>query len=95
MARGSSAHFSSDYICSFCGDVCVCFDIGVSRERRYSFKPLYCPVCMVETDHYRLGDKDVVKAHLEALTELQGIDYEIYDLLRANEARKEKRLIKK
>ncbi len=95
MTRGSLSHFSSDYICSFCGNICICFDIGVSKERKYSTKLLYCPICMTNTDHFRLGDKDIIKAKLELMDVLEGIDYKIYDLLCANEARKEKQLIKK
>lgn len=95
MARGSMSHFSSDYICAFCGDIYVCFDIGVSKECKYSIKQIYCPVCMTGTDHFRLGDSEIIKAQLESKDILKGIEYDIYNLLCTNDARKEKRLIKK
>lgn len=95
MARGALNNFSCDYICSYCGDVTVCFDIGVARDRKYSSKLMYCPVCMVDTEHLRLGDKDIVKAQLESKCMLEGLDYEIYDLLCLNEVRKEEKLKEK
>ena len=94
MSRGYMSHVSSDYICKYCGDVCVSFDEG-GCNNKYSIKSCYCPICMVDTDHIRLVDKDVVRFELESKNVLSGIDYEIYNLLCANDARKEKQLIKK
>ena len=95
MSRGYMSNVSSDYICVHCGDVCTFFDNGPGREHKYSTKSIYCPVCMTETDHIRLGKKDIVKSQLEFKDVLEGNDFLIYDLLCSNEARKGKRLIKK
>ena len=95
MSRGYMSQVSSDYICVFCGDVCVSFDKGPGREHKYSIKSIYCPICMTTTDHIRLGQKDIIKCQLESKDVLDGIDFEIYNLLCANDARKVKELIKK
>lgn len=95
MIRRGFNNFSCDYICSSCGDVIISFDVDGAKERKYSSKLMYCPVCVTETDHLRLGDKDVIKAQLESRSELRGMDNKIYNLLCLNEVRKEKRLIKK
>ena len=50
---------------------------------------------MTTTDHIRLGQKDIIKCQLESKDVLDGIDFEIYNLLCANDARKVKELIKK
>lgn len=94
MSRGYMCSVASDYICRYCGDVCVSFDKGAGLEKKYTMKQIYCPICMTETDHIRLGDKDLVRAKLESMNILEGMDYEIYNLLTTDDSRKEKRLIK-
>ncbi len=94
MSRGYMCSVASDYICIYCGDVCVSFDKGAGLEKKYSIKQIYCPVCMTETDHIRLGDKDVIRAQLEYMDILEGIDFDIYNLLTTNDCRKEKQYIK-
>lgn len=95
MSRGYMSSVSADYICKICGDVCLSFDKkGFAFEKKYTIKQIYCPICMTETDHMRLGDKDVVKAQLESKKILEGIDYEVYNLLTSNDKRKQKKLIK-
>ena len=88
------SHVASDYICAYCGNVCVAFDNGSGREKKYTVKDVYCPICLTDTKHIRLGDKCVVKAELESMDVLEGMDYVVYSLLTTNYSRKEKQFIK-
>jgi hypothetical protein len=83
-----------DYICKICGDVCIFFDKKVVFEKNYTTKQIYCPICMTETEHFRLGNKDVVRAQLALKESLEGIDFDVYNLLTTNESRKIKKLVR-
>ena len=94
MSRGYMCSLPVDYICRYCGDVCISFDKGSRFDKKYTFKDLYCPICMTETEHIRIGDKSIVKAQLESMNILEGMNYELYNLITTAESRKEKQLVK-
>ena len=94
MSRGYMCSGSADYICRYCGFSYPYYDNGEGFERKFSIKQIYCPICQTETDHIRLGKKDVVRAQLEFMDVLEGLDFEIYNLLTTDDCRKEKQLIR-
>ena len=85
MSRGYSPLVSCDYICKYCGNVNKSFDFAGALVPKFGEKMIYCNNCQCETINYKLGDKDIVKAELESYPVLEGIYYEIWDLLNANE----------
>lgn len=88
MSRGYMSTVPSEYICWVCGDVCISFDASSSEEKKYNIRQIYCPICKTETEHIKLGklgDKDLIKAKLESQDLLEGIDFELYNLLTVNE----------
>lgn len=96
MSRGYSASILCDYICKYCGNVNNSFESSGSLYPKFSERIIYCGVCQCETINYKLGkfgDRDIIKADLDSYPILEGIEFEIWDLLNANEARKQ--LIKK
>ncbi len=91
MSRGYMSSRYSDYVCYICGDIFKTIDHGTGREKKYTIKQMYCPICMTETDHIRLGDKDIVRFELESKNILEGMDYEVYNLLTKNDYKEKTR----
>ncbi len=91
MSKGYMSNNGCDYICSFCGDIMRLYAQNDGKEKKYTIRQLYCPVCMVETDHILLGDKDLVRCELEFKDVLEGMDYEVYNLLTINDYKEKTR----
>lgn len=94
MSRGYMCTYPSEYICRYCGYVQTFYDKGDGFLKKYTIRNGYCPICMTETDHIRLGSLDRVKAELEFMNVLEGMDFEVYNLITTNDVRKQKKLIK-
>ena len=84
MARSYGSISLCDYLCKSCGNVNKSFDVVGSLSPKFSEKIVYCSNCQCDTINYKLGDKDIVKAELDSYSELEGIYYEIWDLLNVN-----------
>lgn len=88
MSRGYCSSVAVDCICKYCGNINIFFDNKGNLKSKFSEQLVYCPVCQCETVNIMLGDKDLVAAQLDSCDILEGIEYEVWDLLELNKCRK-------